>query len=599
MTFNDAIKKFEHFFQEKTGVPWDMRLEPLPGLPMPEEDAPKRIGKIKKPDSNAAVFKDRAPDSLPVVDFKSLKFVYARPYLPRPLGTLPFGYILPEHRPGYVPPKVEMKPDYAVSFDTEYDNEIAGIKTDVEAGGKTQGECADDSPSNDNNVGWDLASEVGSDDDEDDDETESIDRSFSRALSHSMHFSTLRSESHSESSRTSSCSETGSTSTLHNSTPKFRSEFKSRHNEDRRSDSSSVYDSQTEESDDSLSICSHAPTNSTNLGTWRDSVSSSRSNSFTSSGSLKRESQRRGGKVGDKREIIEIYDSDEGGGAVARERYEDISMDEKMATLTPKHTQTQRRAQGQTQARNQGSIYSTQRRSQSQSTGQRQPSQNRGQFQARAGDDIQLQKPGRSTREETRAPNPARVSSSVLENCSSNGQSFQRRQANETKKHCHHRPQNEQMGYTSQSQFVNQGYGILSGNWGFASGCENGGYMSDMAGNGRMNMNGGGFGTGIVGVGGWDRGFGSVPNTASGSFGGNWGYGGMDGMNGAGIIGQFGVQGMGNGNPGVFNNGNNPPNGYMHRANGESGSAQQYGGSYANMAPLGNGPWGGNWGSGR
>lgn len=74
MEFRDAFKHFQHFFKDKTGLEWDMRLE----------KRPPNISTINDK-KNGQVTPER-------------KFSWKPPVPGRPVGQLPLGYVRPEDR---------------------------------------------------------------------------------------------------------------------------------------------------------------------------------------------------------------------------------------------------------------------------------------------------------------------------------------------------------------------------------------------------------------------------------------------------------------------------------------------------------------------
>lgn len=79
MEFSDAFKHFQHFFKDKTGVEWDMRLE---------KQAPYN--------SNTANAANTSKQNGQVIPER--RFTWLPPILGRPVGQLPLGYVRPEDR---------------------------------------------------------------------------------------------------------------------------------------------------------------------------------------------------------------------------------------------------------------------------------------------------------------------------------------------------------------------------------------------------------------------------------------------------------------------------------------------------------------------
>jgi hypothetical protein len=104
MLFSQAFDIFRAFFQEKTGVPWDMRLE-------------KR---------------SKVSEEL---------FTYTPPILGRPIGIVPWGYIRPELREPEESdsPKSASEVEEAVEYDTDSevdeDEEIGNESPTTESAG--------------------------------------------------------------------------------------------------------------------------------------------------------------------------------------------------------------------------------------------------------------------------------------------------------------------------------------------------------------------------------------------------------------------------------------------------------------------------------
>jgi hypothetical protein len=77
MEFSDAFKHFQHFFKDKTGIDWDMRLE------KPARNNSTTI--VKGKDGKGQVKVER-------------RFTWTPPVRGRPVGQLPLGYVRPEER---------------------------------------------------------------------------------------------------------------------------------------------------------------------------------------------------------------------------------------------------------------------------------------------------------------------------------------------------------------------------------------------------------------------------------------------------------------------------------------------------------------------
>lgn len=263
MTFCEAFKHFQHFFQEKTGVHWDMRLEPLPdkrklvALPLP-----KKRGRKGAQEEVLAV-------QAPVMSIADMRFRYTRPPFGRPVGLLPYGYVKEEDREGFVQPANQREKE---SSDEESDDGGARLG---HAFKKPAINAYDSDSEVEDEVDGLSRSEFGSRSGSENSSCRG--RSLSRAPSQSTHFSTIRSRSESSSADADNDthgSRSSSTSTLRNETPRSSSRGGS-HND---SESGSSADNSS-----SPSTLSRAPTYSTHFSTIRSSSSNSDTASNTGS----------------------------------------------------------------------------------------------------------------------------------------------------------------------------------------------------------------------------------------------------------------------------------------------------------------------------
>lgn len=300
MTFCDASKHFQRFFQEKTGVHWDMRLEPHPDkrklLALP---VPKKRG---KKGAQEEVLEVRAP----VMSIEDMRFRYTRPPFGRPVGLLPHGYIKEEDREGFVLPPSQREKE---SSGEESDG--GGVRLGPTFSNPAVNAYDSDSEVEDESDGLSRSEFVSGSGSEN---SSSRGRSASRAPSHSTHFSTIRSYSESNSAdvdNVTSGSRSSSRSTLRDETPRSSSRGSSRNGSESGSG---------DNNSSSPSSMSRAPTYSTHFSTIRSSMSysdtTSRTASFRSSASVtptpasrQGENQREGSSSFN---AIEISDSSDG-----------------------------------------------------------------------------------------------------------------------------------------------------------------------------------------------------------------------------------------------------------------------------------------------